>query len=101
MNSKKFAMTIEAIVKEKKIPYMDAVLKFCEENDVDTATVGPLINKQLKEKIQLEAEKLNLIEKSSTATLPLCPVMTPINYILLLSCILLPLIMTILSTTPR
>ena len=71
MNSKKFAMTIEAIVKEKKIHYMDAVLKFCEENDVDTATVGPLINKQLKEKIQLEAEKLNLIEKSSTATLPL------------------------------
>ena len=70
MNSKKFAMTIETMVKEKKIPYMDAVLKFCEENDVETATVGPLINKQLKEKIQLEAEKLNLIEKSSRATLP-------------------------------
>ena len=71
MNSKKFAMTIEAMVKDRKMPYMDAVLKFCEENDVATATVGPLINTQLKEKIQLEAEKLNLIEKSSTATLPL------------------------------
>ena len=69
MNSKKFALTIEAIVKEKKIPYMDAVIKFCEENDIDTATVGPLINKSLKEKIQLEAEKLNLVGKSSTATL--------------------------------
>ena len=69
MNSKKFALTIEAIVKEKKIPYMDAVIKFCEDNDIDTATVGPLINKSLKEKIQLEAEKLNLVEKSSTATL--------------------------------
>ena len=44
MNSKKFAMTIEAMVKEKKIPYMDAVLKFCEDNDIDTASVGPLIN---------------------------------------------------------
>ena len=71
MNSKKFAMNIESIVKEKKIPYMDAVVKFCEENDIDPATVGPLINKSLKEKIQLEAEKLNLIERSSTATLPL------------------------------
>ena len=50
---------------------MDAVLKFCEDNDIDTASVGPLINKSLKEKLQLEAEKLNLIEKSSTATLPL------------------------------
>ena len=71
MNSKKFAMTIEAIVKEKKIPYMDAILKFCEDNEIDPSSFGSLINKSLKEKIQLEAEKLNLIEKSSTATLPL------------------------------
>ena len=71
MNSKKFAKNIEAIVKEKKIPYMDAILKFCEDNEIDPSSVGSLINKSLKEKIQLEAEKLNLIEKSSTATLPL------------------------------
>tara|TARA_Y100001937_G_scaffold122804_1_gene184581 strand:- start:184 stop:405 length:222 start_codon:yes stop_codon:yes gene_type:complete len=70
MNSKKFALTIEAIVKDKKIPYMDAVLKYCEDNDIDTSSIGPLINKSLKEKIQAEAEKLNLIEKSSTAVLP-------------------------------
>ena len=71
MYSKKFALTIESIVKEKRISYMDAILKFCEENDIDPSSVGSLINKSLKEKIQLEAEKLNLIEKSSTATLPL------------------------------
>ena len=71
MNSKKFALTIESIVKDKRISYMDAILKFCEENDIDPSSVGSLINKSLKEKIQLEAEKLNLIEKSSTATLPL------------------------------
>ena len=71
MNSKKFALTIESIVKEKRISYMDAILKFCEANDIDPSSVGSLINKSLKEKIQLEAEKLNLIEKSSTATLPL------------------------------
>ena len=71
MNSKKFGLIIEGIVKEKRIGYMDAVLNYCEDNDIDTATIGPLINKSLKEKLQLEAEKLNLIEKSSTATLPL------------------------------
>ena len=71
MNSKKFAMTIEAMVKERKMPYMDAVLKFCEENDIDTASVGPLINKSLKEKIKAEAERLNLVERSSTAVLPI------------------------------
>ena len=46
-------------------------LKYCEENDIDTASVGPLINKSLKEKIKEEAEKLNLVERSSTAILPI------------------------------
>jgi len=55
----------------KKKRYHDAVVKYCDENEIDTATVGPLINKQLKEKIQREAEKLNLVEKSSTAVLPI------------------------------
>ena len=71
MNSKKFGLIIEGIVKEKRIPYLDAVVKYCDENEIDTATFGPLINKQLKEKIQREAEKLNLVEKSSTAVLPI------------------------------
>ena len=71
MNSKKFGLIIEGIVREKRIPYMDAVIKYCDENEIDTSTVGPLINKQLKEKIQREAEKLNLVHKSSTAVLPI------------------------------
>ena len=71
MNSKKFGLLIEAMVKDRRIPYMDAVLKYCEENDIDTASVGPLINKSLKEKIKEEAEKLNLVERSSTAILPI------------------------------
>ena len=50
---------------------MDAVLQYCEDNDIDTATIGPLINKSLKEKIKIEAEKLNLVEKTSTAILPI------------------------------
>ena len=71
MNSKKFALIIEGIVKENRISYLDAVLHYCEDNDIDTASVGPLINKSLKEKIKAEAEKLNLVERSSTAVLPI------------------------------
>jgi len=71
MNSKKFALIIEGIVKDKRISYLDAVLHYCENNDIDTASVGPLINKSLKEKIKEEAEKLNLVERSSTAILPI------------------------------
>jgi len=71
MNCKKFALIIEGIVKDKRISYLDAVLHYCEDNDIDTASVGPLINKSLKEKIKAEAEKLNLVERSSTAVLPI------------------------------
>ena len=50
---------------------MDVVLQYCEDNDIDTATIELLINKSLKEKIKIEAEKLNLVEKSSTAVFPI------------------------------
>jgi len=71
MNSKKFGLIIEDMVKKQKIPYMDAVIKYCEENDIDLSSVGPLINKPLKEKIKEEAQNLNMVEKSSTAVLPI------------------------------
>ena len=71
MNSKKFGLKIEEIVKEKKISYLDAVVWFCEQNDIDTGTVSPMINKSLKEKLQVEAEKKKLIKGTPCATLPI------------------------------
>jgi len=71
MNSKKFALIIENLVKSKKISYIEAVINYCEEHEIDMSSVGSLINKSLKEKIKLEAEKLNLIERSSTGVLPI------------------------------
>lgn len=71
MNSKKFGLLIEGIVKKKRISYMDAIIDFCERNDVDIATVGPMINKSLKEKIQIEAQKLNMLNIPKSNTLPI------------------------------
>jgi len=71
LNSKKFGLIIEDIVKKKRVSYMEAVLKYCEENEIDTGTVSSLINKSLKEKIQIEAENLNFLEKSNTSKLPI------------------------------
>ena len=45
MTSKEFSLKIENIVKEKKITYMDAVVWYCEQNDIDTGTVSNLISK--------------------------------------------------------
>ena len=43
--------------------YMDAILHYCDENKIDPAEVGKYISKSLKEKITIEAQGLNLIEK--------------------------------------
>jgi len=70
MNSKEFSLEIEKIVQAKKgITYMDAVLKYCEENEIDPGTVAPLISKTLKDKITIEAQNLNYIPK--TGQLPI------------------------------
>ena len=71
MNSKEFSLKIEGIVKEKKISYMDAVILYCEENDIDTGTVSPLISKSLKEKIQLEATNLRMLKFPKCGQLPI------------------------------
>ena len=65
MNSKQCSLEIEALKKEKRTSYMDAIVLYCEEREIDTATVGPLINKALKEKVALECQKLNLLPKTS------------------------------------
>jgi len=44
MNSKEFSLQIEKIVQERKgISHMDAVLRYCEQNDIDPSTVSPLL----------------------------------------------------------
>ena len=71
MNSKEFSLIIEGVVKDKRpITYMDAILWYCEENQIEVESVGRLISKALKEKIQVEASKQNLIKVEATGKLP-------------------------------
>ena len=71
MNSKEFSLMIEGVVKDKRpITYMDAILWYCEQNQIEVESVGRLISKALKEKIQVEASKANLIKIPETGKLP-------------------------------
>ena len=70
MNSKEFSLKIESIVKDKRITYMDAVIDYCNNNDIDLGTVNPMINKPLKEKIKSEAINLKMIKEKKGGTLP-------------------------------
>ena len=71
MNSKEFSLIIEGVVKDKRpITYMDAIIWYCEQNKIEVESVGRLISKALKEKIQVEASIANLIKIEKTGKLP-------------------------------
>ena len=71
MNSKEFSLTIESIVKEKKISHMDAIVWYCNENNLDTGQISSLVSKSLKEKIQVEATRLNMLKMPKCGVLPI------------------------------
>ena len=70
--SRKFAEEIESFVHSNKgMSYIDAIVHFCENNNIDVETVPKLISKPLKEKLKAEAMNLNFLKKTSHAKLPL------------------------------
>ena len=68
MTPKQFALLIDERVSEKKITHMDAILDYCQEKKIDPGEVKQLINRNLKEKVKVNAEDLNFLPK--TARLP-------------------------------
>ena len=58
-------MEIERIALEKNITHLDAVLDYCHRQDIETDTVGNLISKGLKEKIEANARDLNFLPKQA------------------------------------
>ena len=56
-----FSLYIDEIKLKHDISYMDAVINYCNEKDIDIDSIGPLINQKLREKIQIEAEQENMI----------------------------------------
>ena len=62
---KKFSLEIENIAKEKRISHMDAVIDYCQKKNIEPDTVGRLITRGLKEKIEANARELNYLEKQA------------------------------------
>ena len=64
-NSMKFMENIEALVQKTKMTYIDAILYYCEENNLEPETAGQLVGGKLKQQIQEEAEELHLVKRSA------------------------------------
>ena len=69
LTKKRFAKLVEEKIKDKPMPYIDAVCDVCEDRELDTADIGNLISPILKEKIKAEAVNLNMMKGG--ATLPI------------------------------
>ena len=81
----KFSQEIERLVKKSNglISYIEAVVTYCQENEVEIETVPKLLNKPLKERLRHEAQRLNYMKVSSKGVLPLRQDLKCIKLILL------------------
>ena len=66
----KFAEEIEALVIRESLSYIDAVVEYCQNNDIELETVNKLVSRPLKEKLKCEAMELNFMKKTTHGKLP-------------------------------
>ena len=66
----KFAEDIEALVLKTKMNYIDAIVEYCSQNEIEVESVSKLLNKPLKEKVKADATELNYLKKTSRGKLP-------------------------------
>jgi cell division ATPase FtsA len=53
------------MVKDRKLNHMDAVLEYCKENYIEPDDVSSLINKSLRDKIEMNFRELNYLPKQA------------------------------------
>ena len=64
-DSNSFSLYIEQLVQTKHMSHMDAVLEYCKENFLEPDDVASLINKSLKDKIEMDFRELNYLPKQA------------------------------------
>ena len=69
----KLTQEIERLVHKSNglITYIEAVVTYCQENEIELETVPKLISKPLKERLKHEAQRLNYMKASSKGVLPI------------------------------
>jgi hypothetical protein len=56
-----FSLLIEEMVLQKKISYMEAIIKYCEMKELDFEDIKPLVVGTLKSKLENEAKRLHML----------------------------------------
>lgn len=59
----RFQMAVEKLMIERTLSVMEAILEFCEENDLEVEKIPRLLSPVLKEQLVIEAGEKRLIKK--------------------------------------
>lgn len=64
---KDFQQEIEQLIQDKKLSFMEAVLEYCSITGMEPETAGTLIKSsaKMKARIQIDAEQLHFLPRSS------------------------------------
>ena len=71
MTTARFSQDVEKVAFENNMNYIDAIVFYCEKNEIEIESVPKLISKPLKEKLKYDAQKLNFMKRTSRAKLML------------------------------
>ena len=66
LTKSKFTKLIERTVADLRIPYMDAIIKVCETNDIEIEDIRKFISPVIKDKLEAEAMDLNFLPKKNS-----------------------------------
>ena len=66
LTKSKFTKLIEKTVADLKIPYMDAIIKVCETNDIELEDIRKFISPVIKDKLEAEAMDLKFLPKKNS-----------------------------------
>jgi hypothetical protein len=61
-----FSLFIEQQVIKNRVSHLDAVLEYCKENFLDPEDIKHLINKSLRDKLEVDLINENLLPKRAT-----------------------------------
>ena len=71
LTKKKFTNSVEELVIQKHLTYIDAIVHFCQENHLEPDSVKGLVTPPMKEKIKAESIGLRFLKNESNAKLPI------------------------------
>lgn len=62
-----FQLKIEELAKANDIGLIDAILLYCEREGLETETVPSLLTPNLKQRLEIEAQKFRLLKQTGGA----------------------------------